>query len=147
MRYSTSCVRNDLYATPADPLSAMKREMEMRARFLHDKGLEAKTCAVPEVAIYCHSIWPFGRFYGTLFPSAWMQVLDITLNGISITSDATVYQKGKGIIVDSGTTDTYLPKSVASGFSKAWEAVTGSVRNAASACWHVPVNPFSTVSL
>ena len=68
-------------------------------------------------------------------------MLDITLNGISITSDATVYQKGKGIIVDSGTTDTYLPKSVASGFSKAWEAVTGSVRNAASASWYAPVSP------
>lgn len=62
---------------------------------------------------------------GTL---VWMQVLDITLNGISIESDPTVYQKGKGIIVDSGTTDTYLPKSVAKGFSKAWESVTGSVR-------------------
>ena len=56
-------------------------------------------------------------------------MLDITLNGVSIEADASVYQKGKGIIVDSGTTDTYLPKSVARGFSKAWEATTGSVRN------------------
>lgn len=54
---------------------------------------------------------------------------DITLNGVSIESDASVYQRGKGIIVDSGTTDTYLPKTVAKGFSKAWEAATGSVSN------------------
>ncbi|CAN0364589.1 unnamed protein product, partial [Hapterophycus canaliculatus] len=55
------------------------------------------------------------------------QVTDITLNGVSVESDASVYQRGKGIIVDSGTTDTYLPRSVAKGFSKAWESVTGSV--------------------
>lgn len=52
---------------------------------------------------------------------------DITLNDVSISSDPSVFQRGKGIIVDSGTTDTYLPKSVAKGFSIAWEAATGSV--------------------
>lgn len=56
-----------------------------------------------------------------------LQVTDITLNGVSVTSDASLFQRGKGIIVDSGTTDTYLPKSVAKGFSKAWQAATGSV--------------------
>lgn len=60
-----------------------------------------------------------------------MQVLDITLDGVSIESDPTVYQRGKGIIVDSGTTDTYLPRSVATGFSNAWEKSTGSVRRTA----------------
>ena len=49
------------------------------------------------------------------------------MNGVSIEADASVYERGKGIIVDSGTTDTYLPKSAAKGFSKAWEATTGSV--------------------
>ncbi|CAN0236584.1 unnamed protein product [Ascophyllum nodosum] len=60
--------------------------------------------------------------------SGWftVKVLDITLNGVSIETDASVYERGKGIIVDSGTTDTYLPKSAAKGFSKAWEATTGS---------------------
>lgn len=57
-------------------------------------------------------------------------MLDITLNGHSIESEPSVYQRGKGIIVDSGTTDTYLPKSVANGFSKAWQATTGNVRHA-----------------
>lgn len=56
----------------------------------------------------------------------------MTLDGMSITSDPSVFQRGKGIIVDSGTTDTYLPKSVAKGFSQAWEAATGSVRASAS---------------
>eukprot|EP00903_Cladosiphon_okamuranus_P013533 g12605.t1 len=60
--------------------------------------------------------------------SGWftVKVDDMTLDGISISSDPSIYQRGKGIIVDSGTTDTYLPKSVAKGFSDAWEAATGS---------------------
>lgn len=53
--------------------------------------------------------------------------MDITLNGVSIAADASVFQKGKGIIVVSGTTDTYLPRSVADGFSDAWEVATGAV--------------------
>lgn len=57
---------------------------------------------------------------------------DITLDGMSVTSDPSVFQRGKGIIVDSGTTDTYLPKSVAKGFSQAWKAATGSVRATAA---------------
>lgn len=36
---------------------------------------------------------------------------------------------GVGTIVDSGTTDTYLPKAIAAEFSSAWEAVTGKVCN------------------
>jgi len=32
---------------------------------------------------------------------------------------------GKGVIVDSGTTDTYLHKSIAGVFGEAWKAVTG----------------------
>lgn len=64
----------------------------------------------------------------TLTLSGPPQVDDITLNGVSIESNPSVYQRGKGIIVDSGTTDTYLPKSVAVGFSKAWEKSTGTVR-------------------
>ena len=32
---------------------------------------------------------------------------------------------GKGVIVDSGTTDTYLNKNMAKGFNKMWKKVTG----------------------
>lgn len=49
------------------------------------------------------------------------------MNRVSIAKDAAIFQRGKGIIVDSGTTDTYLPRSVAKGFSAAWEGATGSV--------------------
>ncbi|CAM9418888.1 unnamed protein product [Ectocarpus fasciculatus] len=60
--------------------------------------------------------------------SGWftVQVTDITVNKVSIAKDAAIFQRGKGIIVDSGTTDTYLPRSVAKGFSAAWEMATGS---------------------
>lgn len=56
-----------------------------------------------------------------------VQVTDITLNGVSISSDTAVFQSGKGTIITSGTTDTYLPRATANGFSEAWEAATGSV--------------------
>ncbi|CAN0101687.1 unnamed protein product [Pylaiella littoralis] len=55
-----------------------------------------------------------------------VKVTDITLNGVSIATDASVFQNGKVMTVVSGTTDTYLPKSLAKGFSDAWEAATGS---------------------
>ncbi|CAM9343958.1 unnamed protein product, partial [Discosporangium mesarthrocarpum] len=54
-----------------------------------------------------------------------VKVLDISLGGISIGVSPSVYQSGKGTIVDSGTTDTYLPKAAASGFKRAWKAATG----------------------
>lgn len=56
-----------------------------------------------------------------------VQVMDITLNGVTVAADASVFQGGRGMAVASGTTDTYLPKSMADGFSGAWEAATGSV--------------------
>ncbi|CBJ25999.1 aspartyl protease [Ectocarpus siliculosus] len=55
-----------------------------------------------------------------------VKVTDVTLNGVSITTDASVFQKGTGIKIVSGTTNTYLPRAVAEGFSAAWEAATGS---------------------
>ncbi|CAN0471651.1 unnamed protein product, partial [Ectocarpus sp. 8 AP-2014] len=55
-----------------------------------------------------------------------VKVTDVTLNGVSITTDASVFQKGPGIQIGSGTTDTHLPRAVAEGFSDAWEAATGS---------------------
>lgn len=55
------------------------------------------------------------------------QVTDITLGGVSIEADPSVFNRGQGMMVVSGTTDTFLPKSVAEGFNDAWEAATGSV--------------------
>ncbi|KAL7549524.1 hypothetical protein ACHAWF_012786, partial [Thalassiosira exigua] len=42
--------------------------------------------------------------------------------------DVDLYQmnSGKGVIIDSGTTDTYLHESIAKPFGKVWERVTGS---------------------
>lgn len=56
-----------------------------------------------------------------------VQVVDITLDGVSIDADASVFHGDRGFEVVSGTTDTYLPRSMADGFKDAWEAVTGSV--------------------
>ena len=35
------------------------------------------------------------------------------------------YHYPKGVIVDSGTTDTYLPKRMAGQFKKAWKDIVG----------------------
>lgn len=67
-----------------------------------------------------------------------VQVTDITLNGVSIATDASVFQRGKGMIIVSGTTHTYLPRTMAGGFSDAWEAATGSV----SCPFASPLNSF-----
>jgi hypothetical protein len=57
---------------------------------------------------------PLGR------PTGWFTVtlLDITV-GRSIGEPSSKYNSGKGIIVDSGTTDTYLPRSVQGALIKA----------------------------
>jgi len=39
--------------------------------------------------------------------------------------DLTALNSGKGVIVDSGTTDTYLNKAVAPAFRRAWKTATG----------------------
>ncbi|CAM9579292.1 unnamed protein product [Choristocarpus tenellus] len=57
-----------------------------------------------------------------------VKVLDITVGGTSIGVSSSLFQSGKGTIVDSGTTDTYLPKGAAEGFGKVWLAKTGKVR-------------------
>ncbi|CAN0102275.1 unnamed protein product [Hapterophycus canaliculatus] len=56
-----------------------------------------------------------------------VKVMDITLDGLSIAAQSSVFQSGLEMFVVSGTTDTYLPRSMAGGFSAAWEAATGSV--------------------
>jgi hypothetical protein len=44
---------------------------------------------------------------------------------IKVRMDPTKLNSGKGVIVDSGTTDTYLNKRVMKEFSKAWKKATG----------------------
>jgi hypothetical protein len=43
----------------------------------------------------------------------------------SIGQSASSYQAGKGMIVDSGTTDTYLPKACATKFKALWAELSG----------------------
>ena len=44
---------------------------------------------------------------------------------VRVQMDRSAMNSGKGVIVDSGTTDTYLNKQAAREFSKAWKKVTG----------------------
>ena len=46
---------------------------------------------------------------------------------IRVRVDPAKLNSGKGVIVDSGTTDTYLNKAVGKEFSRAWKAATGKV--------------------
>lgn len=46
---------------------------------------------------------------------------------IRVRVDIASLNSGKGVIVDSGTTDTYLNKGVAKEFGKAWKKATGTV--------------------
>ena len=75
-------------------------------------------------------------FYAKLAKSSgWynVNVLDIflvhrdTKERKSLGQDKSVYQSGKGSIVDSGTTDTYLPQSVASKFQSLFQELSGVV--------------------
>eukprot|EP00595_Chromulina_sp_UTEXLB2642_P003816 CAMPEP_0196767814 /NCGR_PEP_ID=MMETSP1095-20130614/41984_1 /TAXON_ID=96789 ORGANISM="Chromulina nebulosa, Strain UTEXLB2642" /NCGR_SAMPLE_ID=MMETSP1095 /ASSEMBLY_ACC=CAM_ASM_000446 /LENGTH=445 /DNA_ID=CAMNT_0042136485 /DNA_START=552 /DNA_END=1886 /DNA_ORIENTATION=- len=43
----------------------------------------------------------------------------------SIATDPHIFNNGKGCIVDSGTTDTYLPSSVANRFKELFKSITG----------------------
>ena len=44
---------------------------------------------------------------------------------VRVSVDLTALNSGKGVIVDSGTTDTYLNKAVAPAFRRAWKQATG----------------------
>ena len=54
-----------------------------------------------------------------------VKLTDVLVGGGSIGVIAAVWNAGKGTIVDSGTTDTYLPKRAADAFRSAWEAIVG----------------------
>jgi hypothetical protein len=59
--------------------------------------------------------------------SSWfaVEVVDIKVAGVSLGVSSSVYQEGKGMIVDSGTTDTYLPSKIATAFKTQWEGASG----------------------
>jgi hypothetical protein len=58
-----------------------------------------------------------------------LQVWDVLVGGISVASGNSTaleaFHGGKGTILDSGTTDTYLPQAVAEKFSATWMSLTG----------------------
>ena len=51
--------------------------------------------------------------------------LDSSETIIPITTDLYSMNSGKGVIIDSGTTDTYLHRSLAKPFNAAWKSITG----------------------
>ncbi|KAG5190098.1 aspartic peptidase domain-containing protein [Tribonema minus] len=67
------------------------------------------------------------QFTPSLKRTGWFTVdlIDVQIGGASIGAPAAVYARGKGAIVDSGTTDTYLPEACAARFRAAWRAATG----------------------
>eukprot|EP01041_Mallomonas_annulata_P001064 gene1064-2083_t len=44
---------------------------------------------------------------------------------VSIDEDSSKFNSGKGVIVDSGTTDTYLPSAVSASFGSLFKSITG----------------------
>lgn len=54
-----------------------------------------------------------------------IKLKDIRLNGKSIGAPESSFNSGKKIIVDSGTTDSYLPSSIRSKFKATYKSVTG----------------------
>ncbi|KAG5192382.1 aspartic peptidase domain-containing protein [Tribonema minus] len=67
------------------------------------------------------------QYTPNLHDEGWFTVdlQDILIGGESINVDPAQYNRGKGVIVDSGTTDTYLPSACADGFRAQWQALTG----------------------
>jgi len=49
----------------------------------------------------------------------------VSVGGKKLDVQDGVYNSGKGVIVDSGTTDTYLPRKMAGQFKKAWKDIVG----------------------
>lgn len=55
-------------------------------------------------------------------------LVDLLVDDISVANTDFIlsqFNKNRGVIFDSGTTDTYLPRSVGSNFRKAWERISG----------------------
>lgn len=75
------------------------------------------------------------RFTPLAKNSGWFTVrlIDVQMNGRSIGIPASIYASGKGTIVDSGTTDTYLPRRASEKFKQAWSDIMGPVPKYANA--------------
>jgi hypothetical protein len=69
-------------------------------------------------------------------PGGWytVRLLDLRMGGAndadasgseSIGVSQATYNTGKGVIVDSGTTDTYLPRKLAADFKRKWKKLAG----------------------
>jgi Eukaryotic aspartyl protease len=69
------------------------------------------------------------QYTPSLHDGGWftVQMLDLQIAGGTIGTDKSVYNRGKGVIVDSGTTDTYMPTGCAAGFKARWKEVRVSV--------------------
>ncbi|CAN0216738.1 unnamed protein product, partial [Phaeothamnion confervicola] len=59
--------------------------------------------------------------------SGWftVEVVDVAMGGESLGVSPSVFNAGKGTIVDSGTTDTYFPTGAAGSFKVRWKKLTG----------------------
>jgi len=55
-----------------------------------------------------------------------VQLEAVYIGDHKVQTNATTWSTGKGTIVDSGTTDTYLPRAGADAFRQAWKAAVGS---------------------
>merc|ERR1719157_17192 len=54
-----------------------------------------------------------------------VEVTGVRVGDVKMTGSIAAFQQGKGTIVDSGTTDTYLPRAIAAQFQTAFKAATG----------------------
>ena len=75
----------------------------------------------PETTNRNQKLW-----YGVLVESVWMGNRLLADIGSSATSDIIqAFRHGKATLLDSGTTDTFLPAALEPIFSQAWQQVTG----------------------
>jgi hypothetical protein len=54
-----------------------------------------------------------------------VEVTGVRVGSVKMAGGTSAFQAGKGTIVDSGTTDTYLPRAAAAAFGAAFEAASG----------------------
>lgn len=72
-----------------------------------------------------------GSWYGVIVKKVQFQIRGGDKDGqlVDIGSSFSSFQTSKGSIVDSGTTDTYLPRSMAASFMEKFKQITGMVYN------------------
>jgi hypothetical protein len=80
----------------------------------------------PSTVLYAKSYKPMGWFTVRLIDILFKNPLTGTSKSIGVPS--TTYNTGKGVIVDSGTTDTYLPTPVRSNFEKTFKEFSNGIK-------------------